>query len=133
MYPLLYTCPLIIHQKILDVHIREIISSRRILSYSGRAPKKKIFRETKALLYGKCISIVLHSFIEAGNTGVIMRGPDNNLRNCYPVIASIMVDYLEECMPCLLHMSHLSCVLGSSKPIFLRTDGKADQKIHFRR
>ncbi len=35
-----------------------------------------------------------------------MRGPDNKLRNCYPVVMSFMVDYPEACLLCLVRMNH---------------------------
>ena len=35
-----------------------------------------------------------------------MRGPDNKLHNCYPVVMLFMVDYPEACLLCLVRMNH---------------------------
>jgi hypothetical protein len=46
-----------------------------------------------------------------------MRGPDGALRNCYPVVMSIAVDYPEVCLLCLIHQNYACprCMVRASE------------------
>src|SRR3954470_14080572 len=53
-----------------------------------------------------------------------MRGPDNNLRDCYPVVMSFMVDYPEACLICLVCTNHACPVCMAPKKDFSNLDKK---------
>ena len=50
-------------------------------------------------------------------SGIVMRGPDGALRNCYPVVMSIAVDYPEACLLCLVRQNYACprCMVKASE------------------
>jgi Plavaka transposase len=47
-----------------------------------------------------------------------MRGPDGRLRDCYPVVMSFMVDYLEACLICLVRTNYACPICMAPKKEF---------------
>lgn len=125
----------------------QVIAYFPILEGTPKESEAEGFRKAKALLYHHCMSWVLRGLIDAGkryilvcehifssiysvtdinsiHSGIIMRGPDGKLRNCYPVVMSFMVDYPEACLLCLIRMNYACPVCMAPKEEFSCLDKK---------
>src|ERR1700677_4175064 len=90
-----------IHKKICRTYSQ---NAYRVLAYFAELKRTKqeqeqpAFKLTKKNLYHMCMSEYLNQLREYGKQGCILKGPDGKLRNCYPVLFSVTMDYPEACL-----------------------------------
>ncbi|PBK87099.1 hypothetical protein ARMGADRAFT_939452, partial [Armillaria gallica] len=69
----------------------------------------KVWSAMKYCLFHQCMSIIMCSVAEAGNTGSPMVCADSLIRNVYPIFAVYIADYPEQCL--------ISCCMENRCPI----------------
>ena len=66
----------------------------------GKGLSDDAARLARARLFHQCMKVIVEPLRHPGFKGEILTGGDGAMRDCFPIVACYVTDYLEQCLMC---------------------------------